>query len=274
MLDYLILGLSEPGSCYIIKKSGVAKSKIDSAIPDHKQTLLAFVKLRDRKDATMGRLPISEEKKRYKMIQIIQATEGLIKTKGLKATTLRTISNAVHCNSASLYKYFTDLDELLLYACINNFKAYIDELAAKKLLNLADNDKATYMLTWKLFCVHCFANPEVAYHIFFSKHSPDLQQKVATYFGLFPQELASTPVHLLTMVTTADLKYRNWILLKPLLKDKANNRQMVMINDLTIAFFQMILSEKIMKGNDINNNFQTMRMLQTCQYLLTTAKPK
>lgn len=218
----------------------------------------------------MGRLPISEAKRREMIIQIIQATEALIKEVGLKATTLRTISSRVHCNSASLYKYFTDLDEILLYACINNFKTYIDDLATNKQLHLANNNRATYMLTWELFCTHSFNNPEIAYHLFFSRHSPDLQQKVATYFDLFPQELSSTPVHLLTMVTTADLKYRNWVLLQPLLKDKVDNQQLVLINDLTIAFFQMLLSEKLLKGTIINNQFQTTRMLQACQYLLDT----
>lgn len=219
----------------------------------------------------MGRLPLSEESKRAMFIRIIRATEELITAEGLQNTTLRAISNKVQCNSAALYKYFSDLDELLLYACIKNFNAYVDELSANQQLRSSFNGQATYLLTWELFCKHSFANPECAHHLFFSKHSTNLKKIITTYFQLFPQDVAATPLYLLPMVTTASLKSRNWKVLRPLLKGKISNRQAVLVNDLTIAYFQLLLNEKIIKGSLIKNEEQTTRMLQACRYLLATA---
>lgn len=134
----------------------------------------------------MGRLPESEERKKQMLIHLIQTTEELITEIGLEAITIRAISAKAKCNSASLYKYFRDLDELLLYACIKKFKAYIEALAASADLRNIKDLRTIYLRTWELFCLQAFSTPEATYQLFFSKHSPGLEHIVNSYFNLFP----------------------------------------------------------------------------------------
>lgn len=220
----------------------------------------------------MGRLPESPEKRRQMLIHLIQTTEGIIAEEGFASATIRAISGKADCNSASLYKYFQDLDELLLYACVKRFKNYLAALAGRQEFQNTDDPKTIYLLTWELFCAQAFEAPESTYQLFFSKHSPDIKKIISSYFELFPEELSSTPLRLLTMVKAADLRKRNWKVLYPVLMNKVSNSQLVLINDLTIAYFQMLLNEKRLNPENVHNDMQTARMLQTCEYLISKTK--
>ena len=217
----------------------------------------------------MGRLSETEEQRQLKRIQLINVTQEIISKRGLAGVTIRAIGKKADCNSAALYRYFHDLDELLTYACMGVFRTYLADLTKHKKLQIATNKRSIYLSTWLLFCKHAFANAECAYHLFFSKYRYKLDTITTEYFKLFPHELSDTPFHLRPMISTVDLYERNLVVLRPLLNDLVSKNQCTTINELTIAYFQMLLNEKRKGGSAVDNEAQTKRMLRACEFLLS-----
>lgn len=75
----------------------------------------------------------------------------------------------------------------------------------------------------------------------------------------------------MTMVSGVNLKKRNWKVLFPLLHNSLSNAKIVLINDLTIAYFQMLLNEKILHKKSGDVEALTKKMLETCAYLIDKA---
>lgn len=215
----------------------------------------------------MGRLPESAEKKHEMFVHLIKSAEAIISEEGMEAATIRSISKKAGCNSASLYKYFEDLDELLLYACIKSFREYIIEVAHNDVLLNSTDKREKYYTTWRVFCKHGFIKAECVNQLFFSKHSHNISKILRSYFNMFPEELDNAPEYLTEIMHSADIKNRNWRLLQPLLEGKATMDEMLKVNELTIAYYQMLLGEKLFNKEAKNNEFLTKRMLDICEYL-------
>ncbi|MDO5111120.1 MAG: TetR/AcrR family transcriptional regulator [Clostridia bacterium] len=216
----------------------------------------------------MGRPKLSVEKRREVEMQLIRITNELIHREGLGAVTIRKIAQEAGLNSAILYKYFADLDELLMFACVDIFKAYPRELAqSEKRMELASPEKV-YLITWELFCKHAFAYPECMHHLFFGKHSDQLGHVVADYYELFPEQLAGMSDDLQVMIRTSKLRARNLEVLRPLLRGREPEARLNLINDLTVSFFHTLLLEKMSGGDAVDNGTQTARMLEACRLLI------
>ena len=74
----------------------------------------------------------------------IQKVHELIRREGVDAISIRRIAREMGCSSASLYRHFESLTELLYYAELRNLTAYILRLneGEKKWKNLDSHKKA------------------------------------------------------------------------------------------------------------------------------------
>lgn len=221
----------------------------------------------------MGRPPLDKKAARQVSICLIQATQDIILTESLESVTIRKIAQKSGLNSATLYKHFKDLDELLLFACVDLFKAYVFDLVQSSKLNNLSTPMDIYMVSWELFCRYAFQYSEGINHLFFSKHSHRLGYVVKTYYDLFPEQLEGMSDSLQTMVRTSSLYQRNMDVLRPIMQEKMSANHMQLINDLTVSYFRMLLNEKIDYKDKIDNDTQTKRMLCICKLLLTLPAP-
>lgn len=215
----------------------------------------------------MGRPPLSKELAQETTIRLIQVAQELILSEGLEQVTIRKIAARAGLNSAILYKYFNDLDDLLLFACVDIIKAYTNDLAAAAARSeIADPHKA-YFISWRLFCDHGFRHPDCFHHLFFSRYSHRLQDVIRRYYQLFPQQLEGVTGSLQSMLREADLSRRNLEVLRPLIQDRVSEEQLHILNDLTVAYFQTLLIEKINAGDRIDAQQLTRRMLSAAELL-------
>lgn len=216
----------------------------------------------------MGRPRLTAEAMQETKKLLIGAAQNLIIKDGLEKITIRKIAQEAEINSATIYKCFQDLDELILFACVDILKDYTYELRV-----LQDHMKdasalETYLSVWELFCRYSFRFPESTQHLFFGRHSERLAHVIRAYYDLFPEQLESISSQLLPMLKESKLGQRNLELLTPVLRNAAGEEKILLINDLTVAFFQSLLNYRLTEKEHSDTGVLTERMLEACRFLL------
>ena len=218
----------------------------------------------------MGRPSMSAETIRNNKIALINAAMEMIHESGIQSVSARSLGARVGMNSALIYRYFRDIDELVLFACVHALQEYTNDMVVSSSELDPDNDESydadIYMLSWEFFCNHAFNNPEEFNTLFFSRHSADLPDVIREYLELFPPEREdSGDLILEAMFRTSSLQSRNLILLVPLLEAKASEKDIILANDMTVAFFYALLTQLLGNDRGVTPESQTERMLYACR---------
>ncbi len=115
----------------------------------------------------------------------VRATQEQLALEGLEGVNLRKIAKRAGYNSATLYNYFEDLEDLLLLASV----PYLDPFA--HFLEKLSTQTFSYEMAMRVleyFCDITFAQPQIFSNFFFGKHSKHMGDTVAQYYRLFPEE--------------------------------------------------------------------------------------
>ena len=219
----------------------------------------------------MGRPAMSAEAIKNNKISIISAAMEMIRENGIQSVSARSLGARIGMNSALIYRYFKDIDEVVLFACVHVLQEYTREMAeASRDFETAGEDVSDleiYMLSWTLFCKHAFGNPEEYNILFFSKHSAGLSKAISEYYELFPHGRSDEDDIILEgMYRTSNLRNRNLILLIPVLESSRTEQDIILINDLTVSFFYSLLIQLINHDMGVTAEGQTSRMLQACRF--------
>lgn len=128
------------------------------------------------------------EKHRKKMMNcFINAADELINEIGIENMTIRNIAKKTGYNSATIYNYFENLDHLTFFGAFRNTKDYA--LALNEYLADAKNAMDRFLKVWECFCDHAYLKPEIYNAIFFPKLSKHIEEYIAEYYTLFPEDL-------------------------------------------------------------------------------------
>ncbi|MBQ6389494.1 MAG: TetR/AcrR family transcriptional regulator [Mogibacterium sp.] len=223
----------------------------------------------------MGRPTLSAEAIINNKISIINGAMDMIRENGLQSVSARSLGSRIGMNSALIYRYFKDIDEVVLFACVHVLQEYTREMTLARRDYDASHeevsDKDIYMLSWELFCKHAFHYPEQYNILFFSKHSSNLNSVIDEYYKLFPHgRNQEDDVILEGMYRTSNLRARNLVLLIPVLEGKKSDREIILINDLTVSFFYALLIQLIGRDQGVTADSQSKRMLEACRYTIET----
>jgi AcrR family transcriptional regulator len=206
-------------------------------------------------------------------IHLISTAIEMIREGGIQSVTARSLGSRAGINSALIYRYFKDIDELILFSCVHVLQDYASEMTASlKKLEAEGHvtDFQLYLHSWELFSRHAFTYPEEYNILFFSKHSSELQRVSKEYFDLFPVQLSNDDDMILQgMFRTSNLHNRNLLLLIPILEGKIPEDDIILINDMTVAFFYALLLQIMRKEPGITIELQINRMLQACRKITT-----
>lgn len=220
----------------------------------------------------MGRPAMSAELIRTNKIKIIKAAMEMICESGIQSVSARPLGTRAGINSALIYRYFRDIDEVILFACVHVLQEYSEDMVHFSKAMSGDDDTVDdagiYLLSWELFCKHAFSNPEEYNTLFFSRHSADLEAVIKEYYELFPHETPDdSDIMLEAMFRTSNITSRNLLLLIPVLESKCSEKEIILINDITVAFFYSLLVK--LADNDFGATVesQTQRMLDACRHL-------
>ncbi len=144
---------------------------------------------------------MDERKKQLRQRRMMQyfmdAAQKIIETEGIDAVTIRKVSDRAGYNSATMYNYFTDVEQLLSFTLLQIVMEYFDALGR---LN-AENHPSylRFLLTWKIYAVFSFEKPEIYTHVFFSEKTNVILGSIDAYLALFPSPT----------MTSGDARYRS-----------------------------------------------------------------
>lgn len=126
---------------------------------------------------TTDEIPI---KKKRVMEVFIQAAQEVIKDEGLEGVTLRKVSKLAGYNSATVYNYFDDLDQLVNYALLDSVTDYLDVLY--RITDSVTQSHIRFTLVWYLYSSYSFQNPASYTYIFHSSQSERVLAQLDSFF--------------------------------------------------------------------------------------------
>ena len=210
-------------------------------------------------------------KQKRVMRYFIEATEELIKKEGFAGLTIRKIANAAGYNSATLYNYFEDLADLMLFSSISFLKAYVHELNRRIKPGMSALDR--YKTIYETFDKYSFQNPEVFYNLFFGKYSHKLPAVIKQYYELFPEELEGHSPAIRGMLLEGNMYLRDEPVVRDLVEEgciRAENADI--IAHIIPRLQQTFLHEVNLYGDSVDADALHNEFMQMLDYLIETAK--
>lgn len=128
-----------------------------------------------------------QEKRKRIMSYFINATIELMEKEGIENLTIRKVAEQAKYNSATLYHYFSNLDELELFASVK----CLDEYMQETLIHKAEGKdfQEWYLGQWRCFCRHSFQRPRIYNFLFFSPEgTQNLNEVFRRYYEIYPNE--------------------------------------------------------------------------------------
>lgn len=208
-----------------------------------------------------------ELQKKRTLIYFIDAAQKIMEEEGISSVTLRKVAEYAGYNSATLYNYFDDLDQLIMYASLKYLNLYHSSII--KELELCKTERECLTQMWKTFCRISFQHPEPFERIFFNKHSICLNEICRQYYELFPEEEITPPESMTPILSSFVLSDRNRIVLKKLCEEEhLDLQQLDIMNDLMIYAYSNLLHECIENHGQPNVDFYTQKMFGFINFIL------
>jgi AcrR family transcriptional regulator len=180
-------------------------------------------------------------KKKRTLKIFINAAAQIIEDEGIEAVTIRKVADLAGYNSATIYNYFDNSNQLISFAALKFVKDYTQELP--KYIADADDCLDRFLLVWECFCKHCFNKPNIYYAIFTEHIGDKPDDLIRNYYSLFPEELGDPPEELLPMLMESNFYERCQILIEPCIeKGYFTEQQAQNLNEMIRLLYQGMLS--------------------------------
>ncbi|WP_336019848.1 TetR/AcrR family transcriptional regulator [Fusobacterium polymorphum] len=156
-------------------------------------------------------------KKRRVMMYFIEATQDLILNEGIENLSIKRIADKAGYNTATIYNYFEDLEELILYSSIDYLKIYLKDLRNE----ISSDMKAIeiYRTIYKVFVHHSFEKPEVFHTLFFGKYSYKLEKIIKKYYEIFPDDITGQNDITKSVLVEGNIHNRDIPVIKQMIKE-------------------------------------------------------
>lgn len=145
------------------------------------------------------------------MRYFIDAAADIVAQEGVTAVTIRKTADRAGYSSASIYKYFENIDQLVAFAAISSLKAFMDDLAV--ISTQAHNPLERYVRTIFHSSRHAFQNPKM-YRAIFIDRVIEPEEAFEQYYSTFPEERVELPRDLYETFFAHDFHVRTHVLLE------------------------------------------------------------
>ena len=142
----------------------------------------------------------------------------IIKSEGVGAISIRRIATELGCSSASMYRYFKNLDELLFYAQLDALNEYILELSnrEKEWKGIWD----MYFGIWRAYATEAFKKPEAFECIFYRNINKDLGEALREYYEMYPEAIVRVSPLIKEMLEIPGYYDRDYLICRRLVEEK------------------------------------------------------
>ena len=129
------------------------------------------------------------------------------------AITLRQVAATAGYNSATLYNYFQNMNQLIAFTLIDRMsRIWID---ASKLQGQLDGSLNHYLGQWLAQCRESFQHPQLFLYFFQLEEKAQIYQRIPDYFAVFPEFREHLSPRLLAQTKETDFARKNQNILFP-----------------------------------------------------------
>lgn len=136
-------------------------------------------------------------KKQRVMRYFIDAARNIAKEEGLQGITIRSVADKAGYNSASLYNYFDNLEQLLAFTSIDLISDWLHEYV--EIMEGDGDELDKYILGWKAFSRYSFNDPDTFAYVYASESTDQIIQYFEDYQEIFPGPCSEIPDEVLML---------------------------------------------------------------------------
>lgn len=167
----------------------------------------------DKKNVEKNRLIKKQRVMRY----FIDAAREIANEEGLSGVTIRSVADRAGYNSASLYNYFENLNQLMAFTSIDLVADWLHELTG---IMEGDGDALDkYIMGWKTFSQHSFRDPTGFAYIYASENTDMVIKYFEEYFEIFPEPCENIPEDILNLYKMKTLVDQEKLMIAPCVKE-------------------------------------------------------
>lgn len=211
-------------------------------------------------------------KRKRIMIYFIEATEKLIRQDGIENLSIRKIAAEAGYNSATIYNYFNDLDQLIMFGSICYLREYVSQLEKNLRPGMRAIDR--YRVIYRCFNQQAMEYPEIYHNIFFGKYSDKLASVLHLYYHeLFPDELENLGEETRNMLVGGSMAERDRATIEGMVQEgdiRADKAQMTL--ELIIALHQNFLYEASLGREGFDAEAHKEKFDRMFEYLLAAGR--
>lgn len=211
-------------------------------------------------------------KRKRIMIYFIEATEKLIRQDGIENLSIRKIAAEAGYNSATIYNYFNDLDQLIMFGSICYLREYVSQLEKNLRPGMRAIDR--YRVIYRCFNQQAMEYPEIYHNIFFGKYSDKLASVLHLYYHeLFPDELENLGEETRNMLVGGSMAERDRATIEGMVREgdiRADKAQMTL--ELIIALHQNFLYEASLGRESFDVEAHKEKFDRMFEYLLAAGR--
>lgn len=204
----------------------------------------------------------------------INAAAQIIEEEGIEAVTIRKVAAIAGYNSATIYNYFDNSNQLISFASIRFISThYLQELP--NYINQANNSLERFLLIWECFCKYCFKHPKLYYAVFTENIGDQPNNLISNYYSLFPYELKEFPQELTPMIKESNFVKRCQISLEPCIEEGFFTKQEATeINEIIRLLYQGMLSLFINNRVDYSAEEATTKIMKHIREITNSRSSK
>ena len=153
---------------------------------------------------------------------VVQASR-IIKKEGVEAISIRRIAAELGCSSASMYRYFQNLDELLFYAQLDALNEYIWDV---------------HFGIWRSYAKEAFKKPQAFEAVFYRNINRDLGEALKEYYEMFPDAIIQVSPFIKEMLEIPSYYQRDYYICKLLVAEgKISEENAKKLNHIICTLF-------------------------------------
>lgn len=192
-------------------------------------------------------------KKKY-----IDCVYELLETEGIEGISIRRVAKELNCNSASLYRYFDNVEYLICLASIKYLEPYLKDV--KEYSSKIKNPLELNAKLWENYCRYSFKKPEIFEMLFFGQYKDSLMDIMYEYYDIYKDAFLELDAFSISFLFTADIFERNYVfyrrganqgILSQELAKKLANMEVYMFHGMLCE-----CKEKHYEGKDLENKVQ------------------
>lgn len=197
-------------------------------------------------------------------VNFVKEAIRIITREGLPALTIRRLGRDMRCNSANIYYYFNDLEELIAYASMEYFSQYVAEVS--RCYEVAPDALTGYRQAWDRIVELSFEAPLIYEKLLYGRYRDRLGDIARGYYRMFPEKAENLDSDIVKTITSPSFSgYHDNLVLSRCIEAgcfaKGDNK---IIGRTLNSLYAGFLRERISSGEDADRITQLKQEFFQC----------